>query len=576
MHHRDDGIILTPWRKSIRLTGTVETHADKIDAGFAAVGKGYKGVINDITARENESKIPCKMHSSDYSDKLLEGKQFDAVVIGGGIIGASILRELTRYKIKAVLLEKESDLAKHTSGRNDGMIHAGFAAQPGSKKALYNVRGNKAYTKITADLKVPFYRPGSILLYSNPAIRLFTPLLKARADKNGVPGCRYLSNREIRVMNPYITDNIHGGFFMPTAGQLSPCYLTIAMAENAVENGAQIFFNTVVTGMKMKKNKIIGVETNRGIVSAGVVINAAGVWADKIASFADDRFFSLHFRKGTEAILDVKTRKYLNTIIGMPQFINLGSHSKGGGLVPTIEGNILVGPTAVEQFYREDYTTDSKNLVELQKHINLVENIGREDIITYFSGIRACSFEEDFIVEASEYVDNLVHAAGIQSPGLASAPAIAEDISRISINILSRENPVVKNEKFNPVRKALPQMNLLSEKERDKWIKKDPAFGRIICRCEEISEGEVRNALRSPVPAVTLDGIKRRARAGAGRCNGGFCTPRILEIMAREMNIDLAEITGKGPGSRILTGKTKGSIDYSGFKLKTDRDKAVN
>ncbi len=566
------GIHAMELRKSVVLRGTVKTLDEKIKAGYAAVKKGYKGVINDI---EVEGFTESEISKPYIEDKHIDGKHFDAVVIGGGIIGASILRELTRYNISTALFEKEEDLAKHTSSRNDGMIHPGFAATPGSKKAYYNIRGNKAYTRITEELKVPFHRPGSILLFRNPLTKLLLPFFYSRARANGAEGCRYISNGEIRKMIPDIFDNIHGGFYMPGAGQLSPHYLTLAYAENAVQNGARIFFNTIVTGMIMDGSRISGLETNRGVVSAGVVINAAGVWADKIAGYANDRFFSLHFRKGTEAILDKNTVKYLKHMVGMPPIIQVKSKSKGGGLVATVEGNILVGPTAVEQPYRERYTTEEGEIKELKKHINLIGKINASDIITYFSGIRACTYEEDFIVEPSEYVENLVHAAGIQSPGLASAPAISEDVSRMCIKILKMRTRVDVKRDFNPERIVPPALNGISEKERAEWIKINPAYGRIVCRCEEISEGEIRDALRSPVPASTVDGIKRRTRACSGRCHGGFCTPRIMEIMADELKVDMTRITKKGYGSEILLRQTKDNVDYSGFSLKTDDSGAV-
>jgi glycerol-3-phosphate dehydrogenase len=234
----------------------------------------------------------------------------------------------------------------------------------------------------------------------------------------------------------------------------------------------------------------------------------------------------------------------------------------------TPEGNILVGPTAKEVPGREDYSTDPGDIDELMHHIELNKKLKRSDIITYFAGIRACTYEEDFIIEASEHVANLVHAAGIQSPGLASAPAIAEDICGMAIGILRKKREVRENPRFNPIRKAKPNLKGMPIEQRASLIRENPAYGRIVCRCEEISEGEIRDALRSRVPPVTLDGIKRRVRAGAGRCQAGFCTPRVLEIMAEELGIDITELTKKGEASKLFFGHTKDAADYSRAHVK--------
>jgi glycerol-3-phosphate dehydrogenase len=554
------------WRSSVVLTGEVKTWDEKIKAGYAAAHKGYKGVVNDIEVEGIETD---EMYMPSLKDGLLEGKYFDVVVIGGGVIGSAIARELSRYDIKIALLEKEEDLAKHASSRNDGMIHDGFAASPGTKKAHYNVRGNKAYTKVCEELGVDFRRPGSLILFDRAFIKLFLPILNSRAKKNGVDEYQYLNKKEVKKMVPHVTSEQHGAYFLPSAGILSPYKLTIAFGENAVENGAEVFLNTVVLGFGLDDNHISEVKTNRGNFSAGAVVNAAGIWADKIAGYADDRFFSLHGRKGVDAILDTKTGIYQSKIMAMPNLLQGSSHTKGGGLVTTPEGNLLVGPNASEVPFREEYSTEPEDLDDLMKHIELNTKLRKSDVITYFAGIRACTYEEDFIVEASDHIDNLVHVAGIQSPGLASAPAIAEDVSRMVVDLLKNRIEVKPNSNFNPKRKTNPELKHLSLEERSKVIKNNPSYGRIVCRCEEMSEGEVRDALRSPVPVTTVDGLKRRVRVGAGRCQGGFCTPRVLEIMTDELNIKMTDIRKKGDHSEVFYNETKGKVDYSNKKLRT-------
>jgi glycerol-3-phosphate dehydrogenase len=295
------------------------------------------------------------------------------------------------------------------------------------------------------------------------------------------------------------------------------------------------------------------------LIQAGVVINAAGVWSDVVASYANDRFFTIHGRKGTAAILDRKVGHTQRTILSQPRFAS-HSHTKGGGLVPTIDGNLLLGPTAVEVPEREDYSTNASALeFVFDHHLKLNKSLKRSDIITYFSGVRACTFEEDFVIKTSDYVANLVHAAGIQSPGLASSPAIAQDVALLAVKALAAVagRAIQPNAAFDPCRKAPPDLRGMSLEERAALIRRNPSYGRIICRCECISEGEILNTIHSLVPVQSLDGIKRRARAGMGRCQGGFCTPLLLEIMAREQQINIAEICKSGGHSEIALQPTK-------------------
>ncbi|MCK5201181.1 MAG: NAD(P)/FAD-dependent oxidoreductase, partial [Spirochaetales bacterium] len=496
-------------------------------------------------------------------DSLLEGRSFDAVIVGGGVIGCAVARELSRQNISIALLEKESDLAMQASGRNDGMIHPGFAASPGTLKASFNVRGNRMYTKLAEELDFELKRPGSIILFKSSLMNLLKPIFRRRCRKNGVDGhYRGLSVEEVRKMEPYVTENQKGGFFLPSAGIVSPFSVTIALAENAAQNGAEIFLSTAVTGMDVKDGRISRIQTNRGSLQCGVLINAAGIWADKLSEMVGDRFFSLHGRKGTDAILDIECSFYQNHILGMPSILgSKRNHSKGGGLVPCVEGNILIGPTSEEVPGREDYSTDSENFRKLLGQLSINKELKPVHIINYYSGVRAASWEEDFIIEPSGKISNLILAAAIQSPGLASAPAIGEDVARMAVESLRAAGVrVIKKKNFNPRRKAIPAVKDLSPEERSALIRKDPAYGEILCRCEEVSRGEIRDALVSSVPASTVDGIKRRVRAGAGRCHGGFCLPRVIMVMAEELGIPITNITRKGGNSRILLYETKEDV----------------
>ena len=554
---------------SIVLEGRVESWEDKIEAGYIASEKGvgedgYRGVVNDISA---EGVIETALPLPGYTDGLLDGRSFDVVIVGGGVIGCAVARELTRSNLTVALLEKEDDIAMHASSRNDGMIHPGFAPSPDTLKARYNIRGNRAYDRVCRELDVPMNRTGSMILFPNRRMRLLVPIFHYRCGRNGVEGARYLSPAEVRAREPYVTDQQHGAFFFPSTGQLSPYQLTLAYAENAVSNGAELYLRTGVSGFEMENSaggsrRIARIETNRGTLKASVVVNAAGTWSDVVAGLAGDRFFSIHGRKGVDALLDITTGEYQQTVMALIRFSHLTSRTKGGGVVPTVEGNLLVGPTALETPYREDYSTTEEDIEELLTRFEVNKMIDKSDIITYFAGVRACTYEEDFIIESSRRVENLIHAAGIQSPGIASAPAIAEDVAGMCVTAASRLFKEVKpNPRFDPVRKGPLRLKQLRDEERSAFIRKNPSYGRIVCRCEEISEGEIRDALRSSLPVRTLDGIKRRTRSGMGRCQGGFCTPRVMEIFREETGLELDEITKKGMGSEILSGPTKGRPD---------------
>ena len=546
-------------RGSLLLEGKVPTWAERIAAGYYAAGFGYKGVVNDIVAEDSPWAATEKPVAADLGgDRGLEGASFDVVIIGGGVIGCAIARELAKWRLSTLLLEKEEDVAVHASSRNDGMIHDGFAAKTGSLKAKYNVEGNRLWEPLARELGIDFQRPGSLILFRNRATQALYPAFAARAAKNKVDGWEYWSPKRVRAEEPYITEEQHGGFFLPSAGIVSPYRATVALAESAARNGVRVELGTVALGFEREKNRITRVETNRGTLRAGVVVNAAGNWADVVASYADDRFFSLHQRRGVDMILDTQAGALQNHILGMPSISQAKTTTKGGGLVKTVEGNILVGPTASECPGREAYDTRPSELRELEKHFKIIKRLSPSMAITYFAGVRACTWEEDFIVERSERVANLVHVAGIQSPGLASAPAIAQDAAKLALAALAETRKILPNEAFIPRREAAPDLRRMPLEARARLVAEKPAYGRIICRCEEISEGEIRDALRSPLAARSVDAVKRRTRAGMGRCHGGFCTPRVMEILADELGIGLEEVTKKGPGSRIALGVTKG------------------
>ena len=541
-------------QESILLEGELPSYEAKVEAGWAAASCGYRGVINDICVPGISEEF---LEPPPVSDGLLTGMYYDVVVIGGGVIGSAIARELSKWNLSIALLEKESDVAVHTSSRNDGMVHDGFAARPGSKKAAYNVRGNRLWEPLCKELAIDFKRPGSLVLFATALSAAVYPIMADRARRNGVDGWEFWSKARVAAEEPHVTGEQHGAFYLPSAGVLSPYKATVALAESAIANGVRVILDTCVLGMELEAGAIRRIVTNRGTCRAGVVVNAAGNWSDVVAGMAGDRFFSLHQRRGTELILDVTTGAYQRHLLGMPRLTQLSSKTKGGGLVLTVEGNVLIGPTAREVPGRENYETNPEELQELEKHLRLNTKLSMSQAITYFAGVRPCTYDEDFIIEKSRAVSNLVHAAGIQSPGLASAPAIANDIASMVVELAGSFKAVNRRPNWRPDRQAAAVPKRMPLEIREKSIEKMPAYGHIVCRCEEVSEGEIVDSIHAGLPATTMDAIKRRTRAGMGRCHGGFCTSRVIEILARENGLPLWEVTKKGPGSELCVGPTK-------------------
>ena len=549
-----EGVSCTEWRKSIRLEGELDDWKAIVKAGKIAAKAGYKGVINDITLK---GFTPPPIRTPKQRDNALEGRRPDVLIIGGGVIGCAIARELSKNALDILLLDKESDVAMHASSRNDGMIHPGIASHANTLRGKMNVKGNAMYTQLCEELGVPFQRYGNLILYADHIFgTVAEPYLGERARKLGIVGGK-ISRKRLREIEPNITDRALGAFEYPSSGVLSPYKLTVALAENAVENGAQVSLDTIVTGMEMEGDAIGSVFTNRGAIHPRLVINAAGVFSDQIAEMANDRFFSIHPRKGELVILDKKKGPLVTRSMGLIDLSQATSDTKGGGVMRTIDQNVLVGPDAYEQPMREDFSTHRENIdAILKKHLPLIKGFAPSDVITYFAGIRAATYEEEFIIERSEYVQNLIHAAGIQSPGLASAPAIAEEISRITVDALQEQMEVKPNTGFNPRRRVIPHMSDLTTEEKQEIIRKNPDYGVIICRCEGISTGEIVDTIHSPIPATTIDALKRRVRPGMGRCQGGFCSPLVTQIICEETGLSPEEVTKSGEDSNLILERT--------------------
>lgn len=472
---------------------------------------------------------------------------YDVAVIGAGVTGCAIARALSRYRAKLCVLEKGEDVCTGTSKANSAIIHGGFDAESGTLKAAMNVRGNAMMTQVAEELDVPFRRNGAMVLCFDESERPGLQALYDRGVQNGVEGLRILTGEEARAMEPNLSDAVCAALYCPSSGIVCPFELTLGFAENAAENGAEFRFESGVAAIRRAGNHYC-IETEKGLVEARAVVNAAGVYADAVHDMALPHAFTITPRAGEYCLCD-KTAGGLvsKTIFQMPS--KLG---KGILVTPTVHGNLLLGPTASDLEDREFTATTRAGLdFVLETAARSVKNIPARQIITSFSGLRAHGDRGDFILEES--AEGFFDAAGIESPGLTSAPAIGEYMAELVAERLGLE----KKADFNPIRRGVVRLNELTAAERAEKIRENPLYGSIVCRCETVSEGEIVDAIRRPLGATTLDGVKRRTRAGMGRCQAGFCSPRVMDILARELGVPVTAIRKNGRGSEIVCGKTE-------------------
>lgn len=484
---------------------------------------------------------------------------YDVAIIGAGIVGASVARELSKYRLKVCLVEKENDVSEGTTKANSALVHAGYDPEEGTRMARLNVRGCALTEILTKELSVPYRKIGSLVVAFNDADMETVRCLYGRGLRNGVPGLEVLGREELRKLEPGIAEEAVGALHAPSAGIVGPWEFCIALAENAVVNGVTLFLDTEVVGMVRMEDRF-QIETSHPDhrrIEAGIVVNAAGVNADEIMAMAGKKEFEIFPRKGQYFILDKNQGSLVSHII----FQCPSDLGKGVVVTPTVHGNLLVGPDSEGGIPKEDRSTTKQALDLIRtsseksvKTINFRENIRN------FAGIRAYSDREDFIIEESQSVRGLINLAGIKSPGLTSAPAIAEEVVEI---LAGMGTVLVKKDDFIPSRQQTRFMEL-PDQEKAERIRKDNRFGRVICRCESITEGEIIEAIKRPVGAVSLDGVKRRVRPGMGRCQGGFCGPRVQEILARELGTTMEEIEQDTRGSYILIGETKKGGEYDG------------
>jgi len=477
---------------------------------------------------------------------------YDVIVIGAGVSGAASAREISRYKVNACVIEKAEDVCCGTSKANSAIVHAGFDAAAGSLMAKLNVQGNKMMEQLSKDLDFEFKKNGSLVVCR---VEEDLPKLQELYDRgiaNGVEELRILNKEEVHELEPNLTDDVCGALYAPTGGIVCPFGMNIAFAENANVNGVEFKFNTEVTAIH-RINGGWGVQTNQGMFETKVVVNAAGVHADLIHNMVSDKKMHITPRRGDYCLLDKTAGNLVSkTIFPLP-----GKFGKGILVSPTVHGNLICGPTALDIEDKEGTNTTREGLDQVISKVGEnVKGIPMRSVITSFAGLRAHEDNHEFIIEEVAGAPGFVDCAGIESPGLTSAPAIGVMVADIVKGILNLE----EKEDFIATRKGILNPNKLSREDHDKLILENPAYGNIICRCEMITEGEIIDAIKRPLGAKSLDGVKRRTRAGMGRCQSGFCSPRTMEILARECDTPIENITKSGGKSAIVVGTNKDSI----------------
>ena len=479
----------------------------------------------------------------------MQNKIYDTLIIGAGIVGCSVARYLSKYKGDIAVLERDEDVCCGTSKANSGIVHAGFDAKYGTLMAEYNVRGSRMYPKLSEELDIKYKNNGSIVLCLSSEDR---PKLEALYDngiRNGVEGLRIIEREELLLLEPNVSDEAVCALFAPTGGIVCPFDATYALAENAANNGAEFYFDTNVTAI-VREDDLWKIITSNGSYLTRTVVNAAGCYSDVFHNMVSEKKIDITPRRGEYFLLDKTSGRYVShTVFRLP-----GKMGKGVLITPTVHGNILVGPTAEDIEDKDDVSTTAEGLAKIRKQSALsIKDLPLDKTITSFAGLRSHEAGHEFIIGEVEDAKGFFDCAGIESPGLSAAPAIGEDIA----DMIAEKLDLHKKKDFDPYRRGITDPLKLDEDRLSELIKIRPDYGKVICRCETVTEGQIRDAIRRVPGAKSIDGVKRRIRAGMGRCQGGFCSPAVMEILADELQMDISEVTKKGKDSAIILGENK-------------------
>ncbi|EGD48459.1 FAD dependent oxidoreductase [Ruminiclostridium papyrosolvens DSM 2782] len=481
--------------------------------------------------------------------------QFDIVIVGAGAVGCAIARELSRYQLKIAVFEKESDVAAGTSGRNSAVVHAGFNNKPGSLMAKFCVEGNEGFESLCRELDVPYKKTGKLIVAFDESDFAGIDKLIENGKKNGVKGLEFVGEDVVKKLEPHVGGV--GAMLSPNTAITNPFLYTVALAENAAQNGAKFFLETEVKGIS-KRNNLFRIKAGETYYYSRYVINSAGLYSDRIASMAGETGYKIYPCRGEYFILDKRTSQYLNMPVypvPRPGIGGLGVH-----LTPTMEGNILIGPSAEYIKTKNDYSATKTVMDKLFKEAKeLLPPLSMKHIIRSYTGIRSKIVGPktggfgDFVIEESKVVPNLINLIGIESPGLTSSAPI----SRMVRDIIANKEDLISKKDFTAERKGIVQFRELPEEQKETLIKECPEYGEIVCRCEGITKKEILDAVNNPLGVTTLAGIKYRARAMMGRCQGGYCLTRIVDILKNEKGLNPEEITLRGKNSKLFTGQVK-------------------
>ena len=475
----------------------------------------------------------------------------DVLVIGAGAVGTAITRELTKYNLDVICVDKREDVGGDCSKSNSAIIHTGYDAKPDTLESRLVVAANPRYPKLCEDLDIPFEMVGAILPAITDEQYEQLPAIKEKANKNRVYDIEYLSKEQCLAMEPELNPEVKGGLYIPRESIIDPFLFVVAMAENAVANGARFLLSTEVTDIRMEGDQVVGAETTGGYIEAKYIINAAGLFCDDVAAMVGKADYYVNPRKGQFYILDKNTSCKVNHIV-LPIPTKL---TKGKLMCPTIHGNMLVGPTAEDLTDKYDKSTNAAGLDSIRQDVSkLIPNVNLRDTITQYAGLRANRNPEELRIDTYDDVKNYVNLSGVRSTGLTNSVSCGTYVVQL-LKDMGME--LVWKEGFIATRKGIPCFHKLSREEQDKLIKENPLYGNIVCRCETITEGEIVDAIHAPIPARSVDAIKRRLRASMGRCQGGFCGPKVLEILARELGCSTADIRKNNEQSYMVVGKVK-------------------
>lgn len=475
----------------------------------------------------------------------------DIVVIGAGAVGCAIARELSKYCVDVVVVDKNEDVGGDASKSNSAIIHTGYDATPGTLESQLVVAANPMYDQLVKDLDVPFKRIGAILPAFTDEQYEKLPEIKEKAFKNHVYDVEFKTGKELLEIEPNLNPEVKGGLVIPRESIIDPFIYVQALAENAYANGVKFMLNTKVTDIKTENGAIKSVVTTAGEIETRYVINSAALYCDEIAAMVGKADYKVVARKGQFYILDKNTScKVEHIVLPIPTKI-----TKGKLMCPTIHGNMLVGPTAEDQQSKVDKSTTYEGLESIAKDVkNLVPNVNLRDTITQYCGLRPNRNPEGLHFDMYDDLKGYVNLSGVRSTGLTLSVAMGKYV--VQQIIMHGENLQLKTN-FIATRKGVVKFSEQPREIQDKLIKENPLYGNVVCRCETITEGEILDAIHRPLGAKSVDGVKRRVRAGMGRCQGGFCGPKVIEILARELKVEPSEITKHNKGSNMVQGKTR-------------------